>query len=197
MKVSSGGRGTSGAMALSRPHPRQFQDKRPQAQDMGTPQRRRRMKRGFGRLAPFSAQAAARPGPCQGQLAGGHSTRRGALMPNLTTGAMRDCLGSPPAPRLRRIIRRHQGSHALTLRLSHSPVPATTDGSVEPHTHHRRPPHASVALGSQGHMGRGGDALSSAWSSSAGRRHEAHARLSQTPDSRSSTPDLWAWGNVA
>ena len=33
-----------------RPHPRPFQDKRPYSQDLGAPQRRRRIKRGFGRL---------------------------------------------------------------------------------------------------------------------------------------------------
>lgn len=107
--------------------------------------------------------------------------------------------GQHPAPCLRRIIRRHQGSYTFPLRLSHSPVPATTEGSVEPHTHHRRPSHASVALGPRATWGatRGRIVPGRALSPALAVDIEAHARLSQTPDSRSSTPDLWAWGNVA
>lgn len=64
-----------------------------------------------------------------------------------------------PSPRLRRIIRPHQGFYTIHARISHWSVPATTAASVEPHIHHRRLSHAwdFLAPGPHGKM----DALSS------------------------------------
>lgn len=89
----TGAEGDEGAMALARPHPRPFQDKRPYSQDMGSPQRRRRIKRRFGRLAVQRRSLTHRGLARRRAL---HPPRR--LIPNLTTGAMRDCLASPQSP---------------------------------------------------------------------------------------------------
>lgn len=94
------------------------------------------------------------------------------------------------SPRLRRIIRRHQGFYTYPVRVSHWPVPATTAASVEPHTHHRQPLHAWEVLAPKStwwHMvGKRMGALSP------GRlprvaycRHEIHASAA-----RPHTPDL-------
>lgn len=114
------------------------------SQDIGTPQRRRRIKRRFGRLA-LSAHFTARPGLARRRAL--HPPRR--LIPNLTTGAMRNCLDRAwPAPSPAHYSAPSGVLHDTPL-VSHWPVPATTDGSVEPHTHHRRPPHASAVLAHQ------------------------------------------------
>lgn len=118
-----------GAMALSRPHPRPFQDKRPRPQDLETPQRRRRIERRFGRLSTEPGRAGqGRAGSFSFEFspAGAlHPPRR--LMPNLSTGAMRNCqtfgLASlPPSPA-------HYSAASGVLHyplapFSHWPVPA-------------------------------------------------------------------------
>lgn len=92
-----GRRDGEGAMALVRPHPRLFQDKRPQFQDMRTPQRRRRIKRVFGRL--HSALATALSWPAGTPPA-----------ETLNTKPYHGCHAKLLAsPRPRRIVRRHQG----------------------------------------------------------------------------------------
>lgn len=84
-----------------------------------------------------------RPGPARRRAL--HPPRR--LIPNLTTGAMRNWPGQPPSPA-------HYSAPSGVLHdpplTSHWPVPATTDDSVEPHTHHRRPPHAWALLAPRG-----------------------------------------------
>lgn len=81
------------------------------------------------------------------------------------------------SPRLRRIIRRHQGFYTIPLGLSHWSVPATTGGSVEPHTHHRRPLHASALLAPRPHGGRMGERMAQDGLLSCNCQHEAHAQL--------------------
>lgn len=120
-----------------------------------------------------------------------HPPRR--LMPNLTTGAMRNCLASPVSGALFGAIR---GWTLLPPRVSDWLVPATTDASVEPHTHHRRLLHAFGLLAPEPHGGEMERIVQDGLSRTL--IVDMRSMLSrQTPYSRSSTPDLWAWGNVA
>lgn len=96
----------------------------------------------------------------------GHSLHQGCSPPGappaetLNTKPYHGCHAKLPGqPRLRRIIRRHQGLNTTPPRNSDWPVPATTDASVEPHTHHRRLLHAFGLLASS-HLGEKWNALS-------------------------------------
>lgn len=174
-------------MALVRPHPRPFQDKRPHSQDSRSPQRRRRIKRGFGRLALQRRSLTHQ----------GCSPLGAPPAETLNTKPYHGCHAKLPGqPRLRRIIRRHQGLNTTPLRISDWLVPATTDASVEPHTHHRRLLHAFGLLAPEPHGGKMERIVQDGLSRTL--IVDMRSMLScQTPYSRSSTPDLWAWGNVA
>lgn len=140
---------------------------------MGTPQRRRRIKRRFGRLA-VQRRSLTRQGLARRRAL--HPPRR--LIPNLTTGAMRNCLARAwPAPVSGALFGAIRGFTPSPLGLSHWSVPATTGGSVEPHTHHRRPLHASALLAPRPHGGRNGAHCPGQYGLSCNCRHEAHAQL--------------------
>lgn len=134
---------------------------------MGTPQRRRRIKRGFGRLA-LSAHFTARPGLARRRAL--HPPRR--LMPNLTTGAMRNCLASPV-------------SGALFGAIRGSTIPPSPFSLDRPCNYRRigRASHTSSpatpcfgALGSRAHTGEM-ERIVLDGSLACNCRHEAHAQL--------------------
>lgn len=101
------------------------------------------------------AQVTAHPGPARRRAL--HPPRR--LIPNLSTGWHARLPGTLarawPAPSPAHYSAPSGVLH-YPLRPSHWSAPATTDGSVEPHTHHRRPLHASALLAHEPHWGDNG-----------------------------------------
>lgn len=172
-------------MALARPHPRPFQDKRRQSQDMGTPQRRRRMKRGFGRLAlsayfTASPRACSPPGTPPAETPNTkpyHGCHAKLAWPAPVSGALFGAIRGSTRPPSHLSLAR-PCNYRRFGRASHTSSPATP---------------CLGALGPQrGHME--GDGAHCSGRAIVDMRP---MRGCQTPYSRSSTPDLWAWGNVA